>query len=106
MMERIQRQFLVRLTLLDLNLSVNQEVKFVVFLLSSDDPSLSVGELFLCGIGGTQLRRHLAHVLKEMQEQDPQLLWSTYFNQAVYTLLDLLYPLHFVMNISLICLVN
>ncbi|CAH3174338.1 unnamed protein product [Porites lobata] len=57
-----------------------------------DDPSLSVGELFLCGIGGTQLRRHLAHVLKEMQEQDPQLLWSTYFNQAVYTLLDLLWP--------------
>ncbi|XP_068751589.1 nuclear pore complex protein Nup160-like isoform X2 [Montipora capricornis] len=60
-----------------------------------DDPSLTVGELFLSGIGGTQLRGHLAHVIKtsqEMQDEAPGLLWSTFFNQGVYTLLDLLWP--------------
>ena len=63
--------------------------------LPTDDPSLTVGELFLSGIGGTQLRGHLAHVIKtsqEMQDEAPGLLWSTFFNQGVYTLLDLLYP--------------
>ena len=60
-----------------------------------DDPSLTVSELFLSGVGGTQLRRHLARKLKasqEMGDQDPALLWSTFFNQAVYTLVDLVYP--------------
>ena len=60
-----------------------------------DDPSVTVSELFLSGVGGTQLRRHLAHKLKASQEmsvQDPALLWSTFFNQAVYTLMDLMYP--------------
>ncbi|XP_020630292.1 nuclear pore complex protein Nup160-like isoform X2 [Orbicella faveolata] len=61
----------------------------------SDDPSVTVSELFLSGVGGTQLRRHLAHKLKASQEmggQDPALLWSTFFNQAVYTLMDLIWP--------------
>lgn len=58
-----------------------------------DDPSLTVGELFLSGVGGAQLRMHLAYKLKASQEMhDPALLWSTFFNQAVYTLVDLMYP--------------
>ena len=38
---------------------------------------------------------HLAHIIKtsqEMQDDAPGPLWSTFFNQAVYTLMDLLYP--------------
>ena len=60
-----------------------------------DDPSLTVSELFLSGVGGTQLRRHLALKLKASQEMGHQgsaLLWSTFFNQAVYTVVDLMYP--------------
>ncbi|XP_015761329.1 PREDICTED: nuclear pore complex protein Nup160-like [Acropora digitifera] len=60
-----------------------------------DDPSLTVAELFLSGIGGKQLRVHLAHIIKtsqEMQDDAPGPLWSTFFNQAVYTLMDLLWP--------------
>ena len=70
-------------------------VVLTLIFFSLDDPSLTVGELFLSGVGGAQLRRHLAHVIKtsqEMQGQAPCLLWSTFFNQAVYTLMDLMYP--------------
>lgn len=60
-----------------------------------DDPSLTLGELFLCGVGGTQLRRHLVHKIRaslEMSDQEPPLLWVGFFNRAVYILMDLMYP--------------
>ncbi|CAH3152521.1 unnamed protein product [Pocillopora meandrina] len=61
-----------------------------------DDPSLTLGELFLCGVGGTQLRRHLVHKIRaslEMSDQEPPLLWVGFFNRAVYILMDLIWPL-------------
>ena len=78
------------------------------FFLYLDDPSLTVSELFLSGVGGTQLRRHLARKLKasqEMGDQDPALLWSTFFNQAVYTLVDLMYPCQ-LENVSILRIIS
>ena len=60
-----------------------------------DNPSLTLLELFLCGVGGSKMRINLAltdRVMEELQEDDLIPFWSVIFNQALDVLAQLVYP--------------
>ena len=76
------------------NVELRLEANRIKTFFPSEKPQMMLLELFLCGVGGTQLRRNLALTNKVALEMVHSTCpcWAALLNQSIYTLAHLLYP--------------